>query len=104
MFGIGMPEMLLILGLALVVLGPKRLPDVARALGRGFSEFRRATDELKNSISQEAQINETRDQLLNEGKIQPPGAETLPNPKPAPRQDDSNAPPAKDEEKGSENE
>lgn len=103
MFGIGMPEMLLVLALALIVLGPKRLPDLARALGRGFSEFRRATDELKNSISVEAQVNETREQLLKEGKIQPPGAETLPNPKPEARQEEPGAA-AKDEEKGSNNE
>jgi TatA/E family protein of Tat protein translocase len=50
MFGIGMPELLVILGLALIVLGPKRLPEIARALGRGMSEFRRATDELKDEL------------------------------------------------------
>jgi TatA/E family protein of Tat protein translocase len=50
MFGIGMPELLVILGLALIVLGPKRLPEIARALGKGMSEFRRATDELKNEL------------------------------------------------------
>nr|NIS40827.1 twin-arginine translocase subunit TatB [Desulfuromonadales bacterium] len=76
MFGIGMPELLLILALALVVLGPKKLPDLARALGRGFAEFRRATDDLKNSFNEEVQINETREQLLRDGKIRPPGAET----------------------------
>ena len=52
MFGIGMPELLLILALALIVLGPKRLPDIARALGKGLSEFRRATDELKAEMRQ----------------------------------------------------
>lgn len=50
MFGIGMPELLLILALALIVLGPKRLPEIARALGKGMSEFRRATDELKDEL------------------------------------------------------
>lgn len=47
MFGIGMPELLLILALALIFLGPKRLPEIARALGKGLAEFRRTTDELK---------------------------------------------------------
>ena len=50
MFGIGMPELLLILAVALVVLGPKKLPELARALGKGMAEFRRATDELKDEF------------------------------------------------------
>jgi TatA/E family protein of Tat protein translocase len=50
MFGIGMPELLVILGLALIVLGPKRLPEIARALGKGMSEFRRASEELKEEL------------------------------------------------------
>ncbi len=52
MFGIGMPELLLILGLALIVLGPKKLPELARTLGKGLAEFRRATDELKDEFKQ----------------------------------------------------
>ena len=52
MFGIGMPELLLILGLALIVLGPKKLPELARALGKGLAEFRRAMDELKSEFRQ----------------------------------------------------
>ena len=50
MFGIGMPEMLLILVIALIVIGPKKLPDLAKSLGRAFGEFKRATSELKDSI------------------------------------------------------
>ena len=53
MFGIGFPELLLIAVLALVVIGPKRLPDLAKALGRGFAEFRRATEELKQTFEEE---------------------------------------------------
>jgi Tat protein translocase TatB subunit len=74
MFGIGMPELLLIMAVALVVLGPKKIPDLARALGRGLAEFRRATDDLKSTFREESRT-ETRDQLLREGKIRPPGAE-----------------------------
>jgi Tat protein translocase TatB subunit len=43
MFGIGFQELLVILAVALIVLGPKRIPEVARSLGRGLAEFRRAT-------------------------------------------------------------
>jgi TatA/E family protein of Tat protein translocase len=52
MFGIGMPELLLILAVALIVLGPKKLPELARALGKGMAEFRRATDELRDEFRQ----------------------------------------------------
>lgn len=77
MFGIGFPELLLIAIIALVVIGPKRLPDLARALGRGFAEFRRASDELKRTFEEEtraARADELRQKLLDEGKIRPPGA------------------------------
>lgn len=50
MFGIGMPEMLLILAVALIVIGPKKLPDLAKSLGRAMGEFKKATNELKDSL------------------------------------------------------
>ncbi|MBT9546651.1 MAG: twin-arginine translocase TatA/TatE family subunit [Candidatus Sericytochromatia bacterium] len=46
MFGIGVPELLLILALALIVFGPGKLPDVGKAIGRGLSEFRRAAKDV----------------------------------------------------------
>jgi Tat protein translocase TatB subunit len=59
MFGIGMPELHLIRALALIVLGPKKLPELARALGKGMAELRRATDELKDEFRQmEHEIDE----------------------------------------------
>ncbi len=72
MFGIGFPELLLILALALIVIGPKRLPDIARALGRGFTEFKNATDELKTSFKEEVRQADIRDQILGKGKMTPP--------------------------------
>jgi len=50
MFGIGLPELGLILIIALVVFGPKKLPEIGRAMGKSLNEFRRATDEIKKDI------------------------------------------------------
>ena len=77
MFGIGMTELLLIAGLALIVMGPKKLPELARAMGKGFAEFKRATTELKNTIEVEArtaEVEKVREQLIKEGKMTPPNA------------------------------
>ena len=74
MFGIGFPELLLIMAIALIVLGPKRLPDLARALGRGFSEFKRATDELKQTFEAETRANDFRRPDSTPAKLTPPGA------------------------------
>jgi len=74
MFGIGMTELLLIAGLALIVMGPKKLPELARALGKGFAEFKRATNELKNTIEVEArteEVRKTKERLEKEGKLNP---------------------------------
>ena len=58
MFGIGMPEMLLILAIALIVIGPKKLPDLARSLGKAMGEFKKATSELKDSIQLDSELKD----------------------------------------------
>jgi Tat protein translocase TatB subunit len=50
MFGIGIPELLVIMVVALIVLGPQRLPEVAKALGKALAEFRRATGDLSEEL------------------------------------------------------
>lgn len=60
MFGMGMPEILLILAIALIVIGPKKLPDLAKALGRAMGEFKRATSELKASIDIDPELKDVK--------------------------------------------
>jgi Tat protein translocase TatB subunit len=50
MFGLGMPEIFLILAIALIVIGPKKLPDLAKTLGRAMGEFKRSAQDFKKSI------------------------------------------------------
>jgi Tat protein translocase TatB subunit len=73
-FGIGFPELLMILVIALMVIGPRRLPDIAKALGRALGEFKRATDEFKQSIAEETRAIDIREQIIKGGKIHPPTA------------------------------
>ena len=63
MFGIGFPELLLIMAVALIVVGPSKLPDLARALGRGYAEFRRATEELKETLEQDDTVREIKQEF-----------------------------------------
>ena len=60
MFGLGMPEILLILAIALIVIGPQKLPEVAKMLGKAMGEFKRSAQELKNSIDIETTVNESK--------------------------------------------
>src|SRR5467141_4261985 len=53
MFGLSMTEVVIILGLALLLLGPDQLPSIAKTLGKGMREIRRATDDLKSTFDQE---------------------------------------------------
>ncbi|MCK5836067.1 MAG: twin-arginine translocase subunit TatB [Desulfobacula sp.] len=58
MFGLGMPEILLILAIALIVIGPKKLPDLAKTLGRAMGEFKRSAQDFKNSIDIETTVKD----------------------------------------------
>ena len=60
MFGIGMPEMIMILVVALIVIGPKKLPDIAKGLGRAFNEFKKATTDFKESMGIDDELNDVK--------------------------------------------
>ena len=78
MFGIGMTELIVIFAIGLIVLGPKRLPELARSLGRGIAEFRRASMDLRKEFME----------ATDEARIVPPqlasASEAKTEPKPAP--------------------
>ncbi len=62
MFGnIGLPELFIILAVALLIFGPKKLPEVGRSIGKALREFRRTSDEIKEKIEEEIQVDEFRD-------------------------------------------
>jgi sec-independent protein translocase protein TatA len=61
MFGsVGMPELVIIFVIALIVFGPRRLPELGRSLGRAISEFKRATHELRTTVEDEIEREERR--------------------------------------------
>lgn len=84
---LGLPELLLIFFVALIVFGPRKLPEIGRTLGKALGEFKKATEELKNTIEREVQIEDqrkiaphvvpapqvvSRDEPVNAISIQPP--------------------------------
>jgi len=63
MFDIGFPELIMILVVALFVYGPDRLPDLARAMGKAYAEFRRAMNELKETFEQDETVREIKQEF-----------------------------------------
>lgn len=70
MFGsIGMPELIIILVIALIIFGPRKLPELGKSLGRSLSEFRRASNELRNTLEDEIRVEDQK----NAARTAPPG-------------------------------
>jgi Tat protein translocase TatB subunit len=97
MFGIGMTEMLIILAVALIFLGPKKLPELAKSLGRAMGEFKRATADLKQSIESETGMDDVRQsfgEVKEEIKTQVDLAGEVPDPSPPPSEGPTEVAPA----------
>jgi TatA/E family protein of Tat protein translocase len=61
MFGsIGMPELIIIFMIALIIFGPRKLPELGRSLGKSLGEFKRASNELRNTLDEEIRLEEQR--------------------------------------------
>ena len=81
MFGsLGIPEMILIFVVALIVFGPKKLPEIGRTIGKALGEFKKATDDFKNTIEREVRVDELRQMTT----IQTPVIDTVSRSEPAP--------------------
>jgi TatA/E family protein of Tat protein translocase len=95
MFGsIGMPELIIILVIALIIFGPRKLPELGRSLGRSIGEFKRASNELRNTLEEEIRVEEQRDQRAAIRAEQDSAVEAAAPPAPAPSTPVTPAPPA----------
>ena len=73
MFGsIGMPELIIIFVIALIIFGPRKLPELGRSLGRSINEFKRASQDLQNTLEQEIKLEEQKDQTRARQEASPP--------------------------------
>jgi TatA/E family protein of Tat protein translocase len=75
MFGpIGVPELIIILTIALIVFGPRKLPELGRSLGRSLNEFKRASNELRHTLDEEIRVEEQK----STDRQQPPASSAPP--------------------------
>ena len=63
MFGIGIPELMIIMVIALIVVGPHKLPELARSLGKGLAEFKKASSDFRRNIEEETKAAEVKERI-----------------------------------------
>ena len=75
MFGsIGMPELIIILMIALIIFGPRKLPELGRSLGRSINEFKKASNELRSTLEEEIRVDEQKERAAAAAAATPPSA------------------------------
>jgi TatA/E family protein of Tat protein translocase len=79
MFGsIGMTELVIILVIALIIFGPRKLPELGRSLGKSIGEFKRASNELRSTIEEEIRVEETKERATTAAAATPPSTTAAP--------------------------
>jgi TatA/E family protein of Tat protein translocase len=77
-----MPELIIILVIALIIFGPRKLPELGRSLGKSIGEFKRASNELRSTLEEEIRLEDQKDQrerLRAEQDTAIAGASTVPS-------------------------